>query len=453
RPGEIDAGRARRRGHRGGGQHGRHADQPAASRARCRPRGPLRHQIPRGTRRRPRRGRGRPGGPGRKDLPLPGDQRRHAPPDGRLPAAAGDENPPSAGAAPERERHGRGALSGGPPQGDGRQLPGSRNAPAPRGRRLPDERVRGDAQLRPGRGLRGGSQVHPRHAAGPCRRQPGSGRDDHRRPGDLQPRGGVEGRPGGARHTRRAHPLLGGHRRRRRPDRRSGTGPGCDLMPRLSVLTERTLRSLVGMGEEELGAIEAVYPLISRGEAVMPPIMRIDAEAHNGEIDVKSAYLPGYDSIAIKVSAGFFDNPALGLPSLGGFMMVLDSRTGIPSAALFDNGYLTDLRTGLAGAVAARHLAPEGPVRAAVIGAGVQARYQLRALRLVREVTAVTVWARRPEQAKALAEELGGEVAGSVREAVAAADVVVTATPATEGLVSADDLHPGLHVTAVGSDA
>lgn len=185
----------------------------------------------------------------------------------------------------------------------------------------------------------------------------------------------------------------------------------------------------------------------------MPPIMRIDVEAHNGEIDVKSAYLPGYDSIAIKVSAGFFDNPALGLPSLGGFMMVLDSRTGIPSAALFDNGYLTDLRTGLAGAVAARHLAPEGPVRAAVIGAGVQARYQLRALRLVREVTAVTVWARRPEQAKALAEELGGEVAGSVREAVAAADVVVTATPATEGLVSADDLHPGLHVTAVGSDA
>lgn len=224
-------------------------------------------------------------------------------------------------------------------------------------------------------------------------------------------------------------------------------------MPQLSVLTERTLRSLVGMGEEELAAIEAVYPLISRGEAVMPPIMRIDVDAHNGEIDVKSAYLPGYDGIAIKVSAGFFDNPELGLPSLGGFMMVLDSRTGIPSAALFDNGYLTDLRTGLAGAVAARHLAPEGPLRAAVVGAGVQARYQLQALRLVREVTAVTVWARRPEQAKALAEEVGGEVAASLHETVAAADVVITATPATDGLITAGDLHPGLHITAVGCDA
>jgi ornithine cyclodeaminase/alanine dehydrogenase-like protein (mu-crystallin family) len=74
----------------------------------------------------------------------------------------------------------------------------------------------------------------------------------------------------------------------------------------------------------------------------MPPIMRIDVEDHNGEIDVKSAYLPGYSGIAIKVSAGFFDNPKQGLPSLGGFMMVLDSETGMPAAALFDNGYLTD---------------------------------------------------------------------------------------------------------------
>ncbi len=224
-------------------------------------------------------------------------------------------------------------------------------------------------------------------------------------------------------------------------------------MPRLAVLTERVLRSLVGFGEEELAAIEAVYPLISRGEAVMPPIMRVDVEAHNGEIDVKSAYLPGYDGIAIKVSAGFFDNPELGLPSLGGFMMVLDSRTGVPSAALFDNGYLTDLRTALAGAVAARHLAREGAVRVGIVGAGVQARYQLEALRLVRDVAAVTVWARRPEKAKVLAEEIGADVAVSVHEAVASSDVVITATPSTEGLVAVDDLHPGLHITAVGSDA
>lgn len=224
-------------------------------------------------------------------------------------------------------------------------------------------------------------------------------------------------------------------------------------MPDLLVLTERTIRSLVGTGDDELSAVEAVYPLISRGAAVMPPIMRIDVPDHNGEIDVKSAYLPGYDGIAIKVSAGFFDNPLKGLPSLGGFMMVLDSATGIPRAALFDNGYLTDLRTGLAGAVAARHLAPAGPLRVAVLGAGAQARYQLAALRLVAEVEAITIWARREERAAALAEEVGGVVADTVAGAVRQAQLVVTTTPATEGLVLVPHLHPGLHVTAVGSDA
>lgn len=224
-------------------------------------------------------------------------------------------------------------------------------------------------------------------------------------------------------------------------------------MPDITVLTEEVIRSLVGMGDEELSATEGVYPLISRRQAVMPPIMRIDVEAHNGEIDVKAAYLPGYDGIAIKVSAGFFDNPEKGLPSLGGFMMVLDAETGIPTAALFDNGYLTDLRTGLAGAVAARHLSPSTSPRVAVLGAGAQARYQLRALDLVAGVESVVVWARRPEQAAVLAEEVGGVVVDTVAEAVASADLVVTTTPATRGLIEVDHLHPGLHITAVGSDA
>lgn len=224
-------------------------------------------------------------------------------------------------------------------------------------------------------------------------------------------------------------------------------------MPDISVLTEQPIRSLVGLAEEELAAVEAVYPLISGEQAVMPPIMRIDVPEHNGEIDVKSAYLPGYDGIAIKVSAGFFDNPARGLPSLGGFMMVLDTETGLPRAALFDNGYLTDLRTGLAGAVAARHLAPAGPVRVAVLGAGAQARYQLEALRLVREIASVSVWARRGEAARDLAGQVGGSVAATVEEAVDSAQVVVTTTPATDGLLLSTQLRPGLHVTAVGSDA
>ena len=230
-------------------------------------------------------------------------------------------------------------------------------------------------------------------------------------------------------------------------------------MADIVILTEADLRELVGMGPHELETIEAVYPLVSDGSAVMPDIMRIDVADANGEIDVKSAYLPGHPGIAIKVSAGFFDNPVKGLPSLGGFMMVLDAATGIPSAALFDNGYLTDLRTALAGAVAARHLAAAGSRRVAVLGAGVQARLQLEALALVMDVESATVWARRPEAARTLAEEMGPrldlalEPAATVDEAVGEADVIVTVTPATEPILGASLLRPGVHVTAVGSDA
>jgi ornithine cyclodeaminase len=230
-------------------------------------------------------------------------------------------------------------------------------------------------------------------------------------------------------------------------------------MPEVLVLTEADLRAELGLGDPERAAIRAVYPSISRGEASMPPIVRLDVPDHNGEVDIKTAHLPGVAGIAVKVSAGFFDNPARGLPSLGGLMVVLDAETGVPQAALFDNGYLTDLRTALAGGVAADQLARPDATRVAVIGAGVQAELQVRALATVRAVEHVTVWARRASAAADLAARLGEalgvstDVAGEVADGVAGADVLVTATPSPDPLVTAAMLHPGLHVTAVGSDA
>ncbi len=231
-------------------------------------------------------------------------------------------------------------------------------------------------------------------------------------------------------------------------------------MPDITILTETDLRRVVGPGPRERAAIEAVYPEITAGRASMPPIMRLDVPVHNGEVDVKTAWLPTSPGIAVKVSAGFFDNPARGLPSLGGLMLVLDAETGVPQAVLLDNGFLTDLRTALAGAVAADHLARADATHAAVLGAGVQARLQIEALADVRPLDRVTIWARRPEAADTLAEQFAAampevtiETAPSPAAAVAAADIVVTTTPSTTPLVTADMCHPGLHVTAVGSDA
>ena len=227
----------------------------------------------------------------------------------------------------------------------------------------------------------------------------------------------------------------------------------------ITVLVELEIRGLVGLGLEELGAVEAVYPLVSSGRASMPPIQRIDVPEHRGEIDIKSAYLPGFDGIAVKVSAGFFDNPSLGLPSLGGLMLVFDAATGLPAAALFDNGYLTDVRTALAGAVAAKHLALPDASTVGVLGAGAQARLQVEALRLVRPIERVLVWARRPEAAVAFAHSietalgLDATAVAAPGDVVTEGGIVVTTTPSTEPLLAAADLAPGVHITAVGSDA
>ncbi|MDP3341970.1 ectoine utilization protein EutC [Frigidibacter sp.] len=225
----------------------------------------------------------------------------------------------------------------------------------------------------------------------------------------------------------------------------------------ITLLTEADLRALVPLDMEAVGCIEAAFAALATQAVAMPPILRLDIPEHRGEVDVKTAYVPGLDSFAIKISPGFFGNPALGLPSTNGMMVVLSARTGLVQALLLDNGYLTDVRTAAAGAVAARHLARADARTAAVLGAGMQAEMQLRALALVRPLTSARIWARDGAKAAALAArlELGFPVtaAGSVEDAVTGADVIVTTTPATAPILPSALVTPGQHITAMGSDA
>jgi ornithine cyclodeaminase len=225
------------------------------------------------------------------------------------------------------------------------------------------------------------------------------------------------------------------------------------------IVDEHVLRERVDLDDEVIDTVERAFAALAGGDVVMPPVLRLDLPAHNGEVDVKTAWIPSLASFAIKVSPGFFDNPKLGLPSLNGLMMLFSARTGLLEALLLDNGYLTDVRTAAAGAVAARWLAPAQVHTAAVLGAGVQARLQVRAAHRVRPFRALRVWARDAERARGCASELG-EVLGvdarpavSPAEALADAQLAITATPSREPLVTPECMHPGLHVTAMGSDA
>ncbi len=230
-------------------------------------------------------------------------------------------------------------------------------------------------------------------------------------------------------------------------------------MPDVTILTEKELRKLVPLDVDAVSVVEEAFRALAGGAVVMPPILRLDIKEANGEVDVKTAYVPGLESFAIKISPGFFDNPKIGLPSVNGLMMLLSAKTGLLEAALLDNGYLTDVRTAAAGAVAAKHLSREDSETATIFGAGVQARLQLEALLLVRPIRRARIWARdaaKVEVAVAdLKKRLGIEVeaVADSEKAVAGADIIVTTTPATAPILKANWIKPGQHVTAMGSDA
>ena len=223
------------------------------------------------------------------------------------------------------------------------------------------------------------------------------------------------------------------------------------------VLTEAELREAVTMDEESLLQVENAFTWLAEDKVAMPPVMHIEVDAHS-DVDIKGAYVRGLETFAVKLASGFFNNPSLGLSSSSGMMVLMSAKTGFCEAVLLDNGYLTDLRTGLAGAVAARHLAPETVLTVGVIGAGAQARYQIESLKLVRDFERLLVVGRSRENVDAYIEymsaKLGVEVtaADSTERLVSESQVVVTATQSKTPVIDVNWLHPGLHVTAMGSD-
>lgn len=230
-------------------------------------------------------------------------------------------------------------------------------------------------------------------------------------------------------------------------------------MSRIRILTEADLQKIIRLDVAVVDCVEQAFAALATQSVAMPPIMRLDIPEFRGEVDMKTAYVPGFDSFAIKVSPGFFDNPKLGLPSLNGLMILLSARTGLVEALLLDNGYLTDLRTAAAGAVAARHLAREDASNVTIFGAGMQAKLQLEALMLVRPITSARIWARDHMKAQNLAEDFARRFNIEVKaiaephQAVKGADIIVTTTPAEKPILRAEWLEKGQHLTAMGSDA
>jgi ornithine cyclodeaminase len=225
----------------------------------------------------------------------------------------------------------------------------------------------------------------------------------------------------------------------------------------LLLLNEQEIRDAVDMAEA-IDVIEGAFAALGRGEVTQPPPIGLDIPDIEGEVHVKGAHIHNADHFAFKVACGFYRNPQIGLPMASGLVMVFDANNGQPVGLLFDNSHLSNLRTGAAGGVAARHLAPEQVRRVGVIGAGIQAREQLRALAQLRDIPSVAIWNRHPERARECAAEMADELGlqveavANIEDAVRGSNVILTVTVSREPLVQADWIEPGTHITAVGSD-
>lgn len=206
---------------------------------------------------------------------------------------------------------------------------------------------------------------------------------------------------------------------------------------------------------ELIPAIEEAFTAYSQGLGEVPPVAELLMD--NAEVHIKYGYIRGGEHYVIKVASGFYDNPAKGLPSSNGLMLLFSLETGQPVCLLQDEGALTDFRTALAGAVVAKHLAPQNITRIGIIGAGTQARLQARCVSEITGCTSVSVWGRAKEAVimceKDLCDmDLDVKVCASIPELFAQCNLVITTTPATQALVQMDDVLPGTLIVAVGAD-
>ena len=205
--------------------------------------------------------------------------------------------------------------------------------------------------------------------------------------------------------------------------------------------------------------ISEAYVASSSGHVQTGDVVHLSFPESNGDCHVKSGHILHTDTYVIKIASGFYDNPSKGLPSSNGMMLAFSATTGEPTAILRDEGWLTDMRTGIGGAIATRTLAAKNAKKVLIIGSGIQAKFQAKCLASLMPERSFNfnIWGRNENAVTVLVEELrshnlNADVATNLDEEVSHADIIITTTPATSFLFGDNLVRPGTHVTAIGAD-
>ncbi|MGO1118693.1 hypothetical protein ACTL6U_08315 [Rhodovibrionaceae bacterium A322] len=227
-------------------------------------------------------------------------------------------------------------------------------------------------------------------------------------------------------------------------------------MTSIAVFTLNDIQAVLSE-DEVLQATKGALIAQSRGEVISPPPGMLQVSDPEGECHIKYGHVKGTETFAIKIATGFYDNPRQGLPASSGLVVVVSAKTGVPLCLLDDKGWLTNVRTAAAGALAAQAGAPDGALRLGIVGTGEQAELQARWTCRLLGLSALTVWGRSPTAVESYAArmEIHGITvaqAADVSELMACCNLVITTTPATSALISADVVRSGTHIVAMGCD-
>ena len=216
------------------------------------------------------------------------------------------------------------------------------------------------------------------------------------------------------------------------------------------VLSEHDVRELLDM-ESCIEAMAEVLTALARDELFQPLRSVARPPGAGGFIGLMPAYRGGSSSAySLKEIVVVPDNPTRGLDAHQGSVILHDGETG-QLVALMNASPVTEIRTAAVSAVATRALARPDAQRVAILGAGVQARAHVHAMRAVLDDPEVRIWARRLEAAETLAGEVGATVSPSADAALFGAEVVCTATAAADPVIERRWLARGAHVNAVGA--
>jgi len=198
-------------------------------------------------------------------------------------------------------------------------------------------------------------------------------------------------------------------------------------------------------------SVESAFADHGRGLVQMPPKVYVTLPV--GDFRTMPAYLPSLSIAGVKIVNVHPDNPQKGLPTVMALTIILDIATGMP-VAILNATRLTDMRTGAAGAVAAKYLSPKKEIVLGVVGTGRQAEAQVAAISRELRIRQIKIWGRTPAHVRKFADRfMEYQCMEASLEKACDCDVLVTTTPSTKPIVRSEWIHEGTHINAIGADA